>query len=153
MDAEIVNINPELEIVSVRHVAFAIGLVYTAWTDPSYLKNWWGPAGFTNTFKEFDLRPGGKWSFIMHGPQKGNYVNECVFTEVQPPNLIAWKRISQPLFNVVVTFDQLTTSSTRILYRMIFDSKENCDKVKSFAGDKNQEVFDKLEAELSTMTG
>jgi uncharacterized protein YndB with AHSA1/START domain len=35
-------------------------LVYQAWTNPNHLKNWWGPNGFTNTFNEFDLRPGGK---------------------------------------------------------------------------------------------
>jgi uncharacterized protein YndB with AHSA1/START domain len=60
--------------------------------DPNHLKNWWGPKGFTNTFNEFDLRPGGKWSFVMHGPDKGNYVNECEFVKIEKPKLIAWKR-------------------------------------------------------------
>ncbi len=68
--------NPDHEIVSSRIVNASRELVYRAWTEPNHLKNWWGPAGFTNTFKEFDLRPGGKWNFIMHGPDKGNYLNE-----------------------------------------------------------------------------
>ena len=31
---------------------------------------------------EFELRPCGKWSFIMHGPDKGNYPNECEFIKI-----------------------------------------------------------------------
>ena len=40
--------------------------VFRAWTDPEHLKQWWGPKGFTNTFHEFDMRPGGHWRFVMH---------------------------------------------------------------------------------------
>ena len=42
--------------------------VFKAWTDPNHLCQWWGPKGFTNTFQEFDMRPGGHWHFVMHGP-------------------------------------------------------------------------------------
>ncbi|MCB1097766.1 MAG: SRPBCC domain-containing protein [Verrucomicrobiae bacterium] len=31
------------------------------------LAKWWGPAGFTNTFHEFDFQKGGRWHFTMHG--------------------------------------------------------------------------------------
>ena len=92
MTSEIISTTPDCEIVSSRIVNASINIVYTAWTDPVHLKNWWGPAGFTNTFNEFNLRPGGKWSFIMHGPHKGNYPNECEFIKIDNPTLIAWKR-------------------------------------------------------------
>lgn len=58
-------------------------LVYMARYNPEHLKNWWGPKGFTNTFQEFDVRPGGKWKFTMHGPKKGNYKIECEFSDRQ----------------------------------------------------------------------
>lgn len=35
---------------------------------------------------------------------------------------------------------------------MIFDTPEECDKIKKFVVDKNEENFDKLEAELTKMT-
>jgi uncharacterized protein YndB with AHSA1/START domain len=143
--------NPGCEIVSTRNLNAADDLVFTAWTDPDHLKNWWGPAGFTNTFNEFDLRPGGKWRFIMHGPEKGNYPNECEFTEIVRPSLIAWKRISKPLFRVLVTFEALSTDQTKIVFRMIFDTVEECNKVKPFAVEKNEENFDRLEAEMVKM--
>jgi uncharacterized protein YndB with AHSA1/START domain len=42
--------------------------VFEAWTDPTRLAQWWGPYGFTTTTRAFDLRPGGVWRFVMHGP-------------------------------------------------------------------------------------
>lgn len=35
---------------------------------------------------------------------------------------------------------------------MIFNSAEECNKVKAFAVDKNEENFDRLEIELAKMT-
>ncbi len=65
------------EIVSTRLVGAARELVFKAFTDPDHLAHWWGPNGFTNTFHEFDLRPGGTWRFVMHGPAGGRSPAEC----------------------------------------------------------------------------
>ncbi|RYZ28742.1 MAG: ATPase, partial [Chitinophagaceae bacterium] len=105
MTTDIVSTTPDCEIVSTRVVNAAVDLVYTAWTEPTHLQKWWGPAGFTNTFYEFDLRPSGRWRFVMHGPEKGNYPNECEFIKIEKPNLISWKRISKPIFQVLATFE------------------------------------------------
>jgi len=142
----------DCEIVSTRIVNFPISKVYKAWTDPVHLKNWWGPAGFTNTFNEFDLRIGGKWRFIMHGPDKGNYANECEFTHIEEPTLIAWKRHSKPLFLVRAEFEEVATEQTKIVFKMIFDSPQECNKLKPFVVDKNEENFDRLEIELNNVT-
>ncbi len=151
MTSEINPTGPDCEIVSSRIVNASRDLVYTAWTDPNHLKNWWGPAGFTNTFNEFDLRPGGKWSFIMHGPERGNYTNECEFIKIEKPSLIAWQRISKPIFKVVAAFEEISADTTRVVFRMIFASAMECGKVKPFAVGKNEENFDRLENELAKM--
>ncbi len=127
-------------------------MVYTAWADPEHLKNWWGPAGFTNTFHEFDFRPGGKWRFMMHGPDKGNYPNECEFIKIEKPALIAWKRFSKPIFQMVVMFEEVTAGKTKIIFKMLFDSAEECNKLKAFVPEKNEENFDRLENELRKMS-
>ena len=142
---------PGCEIVTSRTINTTRELVYLAWSNPDHLKNWWGPAGFTNTFNEFDFREGGKWSFIMHGPDKGNYANECEFIEIKIPSLIAWKRFTKPLFQVVVTFEEIAADKTKIVFRQVFNSVDECNKIKSFAGNKNEEVFDRLENELIKM--
>ena len=152
MTADQFQATPGCEIVSSRIVQASREIVFAAWTDANHLKNWWGPAGFTNSFNEFDLRPGGKWSFIMHGPDKGNYPNECEFIKIEKPTLIAWKRYSKPIFQVVATFEEVAADKTKIIFRQIFDTAKECNKVKAFAVDKNEENFDRLEVELAKMT-
>ncbi|EMO29454.1 toxin-antitoxin system, toxin component domain protein [Leptospira interrogans serovar Bataviae str. HAI135] len=49
------------------------------WTEPEHVIHWWGPKGFTNTFETMDVRPGGIWKFIMHGPDGTDYPNLIVF--------------------------------------------------------------------------
>ena len=142
---------PDSEIVSTRIVPFSIDLVYEAWSNPNHLKNWWGPKGFTNTFAEHDLRVGGKWSFVMDGPDKGNYANECEFIKIEKPTLIAWKRHSKPLFKIVAAFKKVTDDATEINFRMLFDTAEESNKLRPYVIDKNEENFDRLEAELHKM--
>jgi uncharacterized protein YndB with AHSA1/START domain len=151
MTSQIIKTSPDCEIVSSRIVNASRELVFRAWSEPEHLKNWWGPAGFTNTFNEFDFRVGGKWRFIMHGPDKGNYVNECEFIKIDKPSLIVWNRISKPIFQVVAEFEEVSTGRTKIVFKQIFNTAEECNKIKRFAVDKNEENFDRLEAELKKM--
>lgn len=148
MEPDFFNISSDCEIVTTRILNYSRESVFLAWTNPDLLAIWWGPAGFTNTFHEFDLRPGGKWIFTMHGPDKGNYQNECVFLKIEKPQLIVWDRMSKPLFRVVATFDETNDGNTKLIYRMQFATKDECDKIRAFAGEKNEENFDRLEAVL-----
>lgn len=151
MEPGIISATPDCEIVSTRIVNTAREIVYKAWTDPNHLQNWWGPSGFSNTFNEFDFRPGGRWRFIMHGPDKGNYHNECEFIKIDPPSLVAWQRISKPIFRVVASFEAMAPDQTKIVFRMLFDTAAECTKLKPFVVDKNEENFDRLEMELAKM--
>ena len=147
MDQDLFVVSSECEILSSRLFRYPRTLMFRAWTEPELLARWWGPKGFTNTFHQFDLRPGGTWKFTMHGPEKGNYQNECVFFKIEEPTLIAWNRLSQPIFRVVATFEA-EDRNTLLTFRIQFDTKEECDKIRKFVPDKNEENFDKLEAVL-----
>lgn len=151
MKNTILNTTPESEIVSTRIFNYNKHLLFNAWSDPNHLKEWWGPEGFTNTFNEFDFRVGGKWSFIMHGPEKGHYTNECEFIKIEEPSLIAWQRFSKPIFQVMATFEDISANETKLVFKMLFNSVEECAKLKPFVVDKNEENFDRLERELSKM--
>ena len=151
MISQIITTTPDSEIVSSRIFNAPIELAFAAWTEPDHLKNWWGPAGFTNTFHEFDLRPGGRWRFTMHGPEQGNYQNDVEFLVIECPTRIAWKRHSKPLFQVVATFEAVEADKTKIVFKMLFDTVEECEKLRPFVVDKNEENFDKLEVELTRM--
>ena len=63
-------------------------LVFSAWTNPKHLAQWWGPNGFTTTTHAYDFRPGGVWRFVMHGPDGRDYQNRITFDEIVPPELL-----------------------------------------------------------------
>ncbi len=142
------NSNSDRGIFSSRILNFPVESVYQAFANPLHLKEWWGPEGFTNTIHEFDLQPGGKWVLTMHGPEIGHYENSSVFQIVEPLKLVAWKRVSKPLFEMEIGFTKLDDATTEISFRMIFDTEEECEKIRRFAGPKNEENFDRLEKEL-----
>ncbi|MEO8174496.1 MAG: SRPBCC family protein [Sediminibacterium sp.] len=144
------NIAPDRVIISQRVFNSPLATVFKAWTDPMHLAKWWGPKGFTNTFHEYDLQPGGHWKFTMHGPENGHYENECVFMEIVPNTKLHWDRISKPHFQVLVNFSE-ERNGTKVVFNMIFNTVEESDKLRNFVPEKNEENFDRLEEELSKM--
>ena len=148
MTTEILTTTPDSEIVSTRIFNFTVEIVFQAWSDPGYLKQWWGRAGFTNTFHIFEFKVGGIWKFTMHGPDKGHYENECEFIKIESPLLIAWQRHSNPIFQVVVHFERIDSESTKVVFKMLFATPEECNKLRKFVVDKNEENFDRLEKVL-----
>lgn len=142
--------SPGCEIVSTRIINYPRELVWKAYTDPTHVAMWWGPKGFTNTFHEFDFKVGGNWRYIMHGPNGGNYNNHSIFTEIVKLKRLALDRVTVPLFKAVTVFED-ESGKTKITYRMIFKTAEECNKVKNFAGSANEENFDRLEEELRSM--
>lgn len=150
-ESAILKTTPDQEIVTTRIFNFPRQLVYHAWTEPEHLKNWWGPNGFTNTFHLFDFQVGGRWSFTMHGPEKGNYQNECTFAVIREPELIVWDRQSKPLFQVEVVFEEISKNETKVIFKQKFQSVEECNKLRKFVPEKNEENMDRLETELNKM--
>ena len=136
------------EIATTRIFNFPRETVFDAWTDPEKLKRWWGPKGFTNTFHQFDFKPGGEWNFTMHGPDGKNYENHMRFVEIVRPERIVLQHLSTPHFQVIATFDDLK-GRTKLSFRQLFETVDICEGVKVFALDANEQNMDKLQAVLS----
>ena len=145
---DLINDIPECQILSKRIVDVPREMVFKAYSDPAHLVNWWGPRDFTNTFQEFSFVPGGHWRFIMHGPDGRDYENECVFVKIAVPELIIMNHVSAPVFQVAISFEEIETIKTRIIFRMIFNTVAECNKLKSLVFTANEENFDRLEEEL-----
>lgn len=74
-----------------------IDLVWKLWTSAEGIASWFGPAGFTVTVDELDLRPGGTFRYTMGAtdPDKiasmekagrpTSWAVESTVTEVDPP--------------------------------------------------------------------
>jgi uncharacterized protein YndB with AHSA1/START domain len=145
------------EIVISRMLKAPRELVFRAWTDPDHLINWWGPRGFTNTFREANIVPGGSWRFIMHGPDGTAYPNLIVFDEIIEPEFISFYHASEDLsdpgmFRTRVTFEEVGMK-TRLTMRSIFPTAEERDKVvKEYrAIEGGNQTLDKLEKEIMIM--
>jgi len=138
------------EIISTRAFDFALEQVWEAWTNPTLLAQWWGPNGFTNTFSEFDLRSGGDWRFVMHGPDGRDYKNHSIFREITRNTCIVFDHISPPCFEVTATFAN-EEGKTRVTFRMLFDTVETCNAVKGIVVGANEENFDRFTAVLKKM--
>ena len=140
----------EREIITTRVFDAPRELVFKAFMEPEHLAHWWGPKGFTNTFHEFDPRPGGVWRFVMHGPDGKDYKNESVFVEIVKPERIVFDHVNWPQFRMTIRFEDLG-DKTRFSFHMVFKSPADCDKVKGFAIEGNEQNFDRLQAELAAM--
>jgi uncharacterized protein YndB with AHSA1/START domain len=116
------------EIVTTRVFDAPWELVWKAWTDPNHVKEWWGPNGFTNTIHEMDVRPGGVWRFVMHGPDGTDYQNKIVFLEIVKPERIVYDHVSGPKFHVTVTFEE-QGGRTKLTLRMLFATAAERDNV------------------------
>ncbi|TMB96601.1 MAG: ATPase [Chloroflexi bacterium] len=108
-------------------------LVFEAWTDPEQVVQWWGPHGFTTTVHEMDVRPGGVWRFVMHGPDGTDYDNKVVFMEVEPSERLFYTHSGgedsdSPAFQVTVTFEE-EGDKTRLTTRMVFASGKERDRM------------------------
>ena len=140
------------EIVSTRVFAAPRGLVCEAFSNPDHLKHWWGPKGFTNTFSEFDLRPGGAWRFVMHGPDGVDYQNASDFVEVVKPERIVFQHL-RPMhrFRMMMIFAE-HSGKTVLTWRMCFESPAETTKLERFIKEANEQNFDRLEAYLAAMS-
>jgi len=139
------------EIVSTRVFAHSASVVFAAFSDDRRLAKWWGPAGFTNTFHEFDLRPGGRWRFTMQGPDGTRFENESQFLEISAPRRIVFRHLSKPEFRMTITLADEPTG-TRVTWRMEFATAEECTQVSRHAVTANEQNFDRLAALLAATT-
>ena len=123
------------EIVVSRVFEAPRELVWEAWTNPEHVVRWWGPRGFTTTIEIMDVRPGGMWKHVMHGPDGTDYPNRCVFIEVAKPERIVYshgggtKGRRGVRFEATWTFEALNRHQTRVTMRGVFPSAEDRERV------------------------
>lgn len=124
--------------------------VFAAFSDPQKLAQWWGPNGFTNTFNEFDLRPGGMWRFTMHGPDGRDYPNESRFVEVIPNAKVVLEHFPGHHFFLTITF-KAVGKDTEVGWQQVFDTAEHYQGIAEFVANANEQNLDRLSAVVAQM--
>lgn len=136
-------------IVTSRMFAVPRDRIWAAIRDPAVLAGWWGPAGFTNTFHEFDFRPGGVWKFTMHGPDGTAYAMDHRFQEIVAPERFVVRHL-QPGHDFTLTVTLADGSgSTEITWHLLFDDPAEAARVRPFVVPANEQNLDRLADHLS----
>jgi uncharacterized protein (TIGR02246 family) len=151
-------------IVITRTFAAPRALVWDVWTRPEHITQWWGPRGFHTTVTAMDLRPGGKWRYVMHGPDGAEYPVHGVFREIVPLERIVtsdefdegWKPpqpIDLPSGIVVTALFEDDGPNTRLTLRIVHATVEDKKKHEAMgvAGGWNSS-FDCMDDYLAALT-
>jgi uncharacterized protein YndB with AHSA1/START domain len=123
------------EIVITRVFDAPRELAWQAMTDPKHVVEWWGPHGFRTTIQKMEVRPGGVWTHIMHGPDGTDYPNHSVFQEVVYPERLVFahggSRPGGPEADFIATwtFEAITNKLTRVTIHMVFPTAAQRDIV------------------------
>lgn len=137
------------ELKITRTLNAPIDLVWEVWTKPEHIANWWGPDGFSNTIHVMDVKPGGEWILVMHGPDGTEYKNKSIFKEVVKHERIVYEHVSAPKFTATVEFEA-QGDETVIRWKMLFETAaEFIQTVKTFKADEGlKQNIEKLNAFL-----
>ena len=133
-------------------------LVFAAWTEPRHLAQWWGPNGFTTTTRAIDVREGGVWRFVMHGPDGRDYENRITWHEIVRPQRLVYSHgggdedVEPVAFHTTVTFEDVG-GKTRLTMRAVFPTAAERDRVARECGavEGARQHLERLSAHLSTM--
>ena len=157
LDAQLVEMAiAAREIVLTRIFDAPRELVFQAWTDPVQIEQWWGPAGFHNETLAMDVRPGGTWRYIMHGPDGTAYDNRTVYREVVAPERLVywhgWDVDDDPLaFTVTVIFEAVG-KQTNLTMRMRFATAEQREDTIAFGAiESGRQTLTKLAQYLTKL--
>lgn len=121
--------------------------LFNAFRDPALLAQWWGPKGFTNTFDRFEFTPGGRWSFVMHGPDGKDYPNESRFGRIVPNRVVEIEHLSGHHFVLTLELRE-TGAGTRVSWQQTFDTAEHYGRLASFVAVANEQNLERLAAEV-----
>lgn len=138
-------------ILTTRVFSHGVRKVWRMWSELPLIERWWGPDGFTTRSERFEFSVGGRWVFVMVGPDGREYPNDVEFVAIDPPRSIHYRHLSIPRFNVYVEFRELDPNRTELTFTQVFASKKERDAVAVYAEPANRQIMDKLDALAATL--
>ena len=120
----VVTLPSDTEILITRQFDAPAELVFKAWTTPELVKRWWGFETGVWKVCEVDLRVGGAYRYLWHGPDGATMGMRGTFREIAPPERIvntekfdeAWYPGEAVGTAILTERDGRTTVTTTVLY-------------------------------------
>lgn len=78
----------ETNLTLTREFNFPRDLVWTAWTEPEHIAQWFGPEGYSTRVEEYEFKTGGQFKYVMIAPDGNEYPGTSIFKEITPKDRI-----------------------------------------------------------------
>lgn len=112
-------------------------IVFKAYSAPEHIKKWFGPVTYPVTTAEMDFRVGGRWRFVMTGPdgQEGPPFGGTYLEIEEGKRLVYDNRFlddrgfTQGTMVTTVTFEPLEGGKTLLVMTTVFESRAERNKV------------------------
>jgi uncharacterized protein YndB with AHSA1/START domain len=124
--------------------------VFAAFAREKLLASWWGPDGFRNEFDLFEFRNGGRWRFVMIGPDGSRYRNETMFSSIEPPGRLVLHHVSAPVFILTIELREVE-GGTHIDWDQVFEDPAVAAAIEHIVVPANEQNLDRLGAVLGTI--
>jgi uncharacterized protein YndB with AHSA1/START domain len=113
-------------------------VVWNAFMDSGQIEKWWGPQGFKTRVEANETRAGGRWRFVMIGPDGSEYPATGVYKEIIPNQRFSTTDEFDEDFEytadlptgivVTATFEEVEKDKTKLVLVIMHPSAEEREK-------------------------
>ena len=143
----VVTLPADTQILITREFNAPRHLVFLAWTTPELIKRWWSGGRGEVTMADVDLRPGGRWRYVLAGGDGTEAAFHGEYLQIVPDERI----VSTEVYEAIPDAEAVTTlmltemgGRTRLTMLVQHTSRENRDRHLEY-GDSLQQAMDRLE--------
>ena len=134
--------------------------VWELWADPRQLERWWGPPTYPATVTSHDLRPGGRVTYHMTGPEGDQPAGYWEVDEVQRPHRLVFRdgfanddgtpNSELPVTTARVTIEEIGDGRTRMSIDSEFPTVEAMEQILSMGTEEGmREAVSQIDAILA----
>jgi uncharacterized protein YndB with AHSA1/START domain len=117
------SFNKALDLVIERQVDAPKELVWRALVEPELVKQWFAPKPWQTVDCRIDLRVGGEFYTVMHGPEGEKHEGASCFLEIVPQERLIWTAALQPGLRPAAPVAENDTSCAAIIFTCVITLK------------------------------
>jgi uncharacterized protein YndB with AHSA1/START domain len=130
-------------------------MVFDAFTKPELLKRWFGARGWNLVVCQVDLRVGGNWRFVSHGPDGTDMGHGGMYREIVPPDRLVYTELfddqSYPGESLITHDFVEQNGKTTLTSTLLYASQESRDIVLSYPMERGvAQGYDRLDELLQS---
>ncbi|WP_127584209.1 SRPBCC family protein [Paenibacillus koleovorans] len=146
------------EILTSRVFDAPRDLVYSVYTDPTTVPDWYGPAYLTTVVDQMEVKKGGVFRYIQRDPSGGEHCFNGVYHTCRASELLVhtfeYEGAPDSIGLVTITFEDAPGGMTKLTEVSLFPSVEVRDAVVNSGMEAGaRELMDRLAALLAKKQG